>query len=107
MKSELYLIFLIVAMGGVTYISRRAFLRVPDSFFNSRLKNGLEMIPIGIFAGLIFPSLFVKEGAFSADPLFVGASLLCVLIMLLWKNVFLGFGLSLLAVILAKILGSD
>ncbi|MFF0825364.1 AzlD domain-containing protein [Brevibacillus sp. NPDC003359] len=64
------LFWLIVMMTIATYISRRAFLRLPGHWLSPRLKNGLIFIPVGIFAALIFPALFVQhQGLVSTDPL--------------------------------------
>ncbi|RXT15539.1 AzlD domain-containing protein [Ammoniphilus sp. CFH 90114] len=86
-------------MAAVTYFCRRAFLRLPNQQLSERLMSGLSYIPIGIFAGLIFPSVFVREGAFEVNPLYVIASILCMALMVWKKNVFLSFGLSLLFVV--------
>lgn len=104
MNGDLRMFLLILAMGIVTYFTRRAFLTLPESFFTARLKNDLDMIPLGIFAALIFPSLFVKGGEWTFNPLYAGASVICVLVMIRWKNVFLGFGISLFLVLLVKFL---
>ncbi|MFC4766480.1 AzlD domain-containing protein [Effusibacillus consociatus] len=93
---------LILGMAAVTYLTRRAFLRLPDSFFSPRLKNGLTFIPVGIFAGLIFPSLFVKQGEFVIQPLYLLASAVCLGVMIVSRNVFLSLGISLLVVVLGK-----
>ncbi|MEJ8544931.1 AzlD domain-containing protein [Brevibacillus borstelensis] len=106
MNGDVRMLLLILAMGIVTYISRRAFLTLPASFFTARLKNGLDMIPLGIFAALIFPSLFVKGGEWTINPLYAAASVVCVLVMLRWRNVFLGFGISLLLVLVVKALAA-
>lgn len=94
---------LLFGMAAVTYLSRRAFLRLPSRYFSPRLRNGLSFIPIGIFAGLIFPSLFVKEGGLVWQPLEVAAGLLCLLLMMATKNVFVSFGASLALVVLVTV----
>ncbi|MFM1653998.1 AzlD domain-containing protein [Brevibacillus sp. B_LB10_24] len=96
-------LLLFVGMGAVTYLTRRAFLRLPASLFSPRLMNGLSFIPIGILAALIFPSLFVKQGQFVIQPLFLFASIACLLLMALSRNVFVSFGISLLLVVLVKL----
>lgn len=101
--SSINMLLLILAMGVVTYFTRRALLRLPESFFTDRVKNGLTMIPLGIFAALIFPSLFVNEGELSIHPLYLVASIVCLVLMKLSRNLFLSFGVSLLLVILVKI----
>ncbi|NGQ95405.1 AzlD domain-containing protein [Brevibacillus sp. SYP-B805] len=96
---------LLLYAGGtaVTYLARRAFLRLPDNFFSPRLKNGLTFIPIGIFAGLIFPSIFVQGGTLVWQPLFLIASAVCVGTMMLFRNVFVSFGASLALVVLVSL----
>lgn len=93
-------LLLFFAMSAVTYFSRRALLRLPNQRLSERLRNGLAFIPIGIFAGLIFPSIFVKKGQLAFDPLIIIASILCLGLMKWSKNVFLSFGISLLFVVL-------
>ncbi|MFC3882134.1 AzlD domain-containing protein [Bacillus songklensis] len=97
------MLLLYLGMAAVTYLSRRAFLRLPDRLFSPRLKNGLSFIPIGIFAALIFESLFLKDGSLSFEPLYLFASAVCLLMMKLSKNVFISFGVSLLVVVIFKI----
>ncbi len=95
-------LLLLFGMAGVTYLARRAFLRLPSGIFSSRLKNGLTFIPLGIFSALIFPSLFVREGHLVIQPLFLAASALCLLLMAISRNVFVSFGVSLLFVVLVS-----
>ncbi|WP_400164821.1 AzlD domain-containing protein [Brevibacillus sp. TJ4] len=89
-----------VLMSIATYLSRRLFLRLPDHLLSPRLKNGLMFIPVGIFAGLIFPSLFVQGEHIVFQPVPFVASLVCLAVMALSKNVFLSFGVSLGLVVL-------
>jgi branched-subunit amino acid transport protein len=95
-------LLLYLAMAAVTYLSRRAFLRLPSKFFSPRLKNGLSFIPVGIFAALIFPSLFVQQSELVFQPLFLAAGAVCLLAMAISKNVFLSFGISLGLVVLVS-----
>ncbi|QQE75663.1 AzlD domain-containing protein [Brevibacillus composti] len=97
-------LLLFAIMAALTYFSRRAFLRLPSKHFSPRLRNGLSFIPLGIFASLVFPSLFVQSGTFVIQPLFLAASLICLLVMALSKNIFLSFGVS-LGVVVASSLG--
>jgi branched-subunit amino acid transport protein len=96
-------LLLYLGMTAVTYLARRAFLRLPGEFFSERLKNGLSYIPIGIFAGLIFPSLFVRQGVLVWQPLFLIASLVCLVTMAMFRNVFVSFGASLTLVVLVSL----
>ncbi|MBO8164957.1 MAG: AzlD domain-containing protein [Brevibacillus sp.] len=96
-------LWLYLGMAAVTYLTRRAFLRLPSKFFSPRLRNGLSFIPIGIFAALIFPSLFVEDGRLVVQPLFLTAGLVCLLMMAASRNVFLSFGISLLLVVLVSL----
>ncbi|MFD1739745.1 AzlD domain-containing protein [Bacillus salitolerans] len=100
--TETLLLFFL--MSVVTYITRRTLLRVPSDFFSSRMKNGLSFIPIGILAGLIFPSLFLQNKEFVINPIYLVASILCLLLMKLSKNVFLSFGVSVAGVVLINLL---
>jgi branched-subunit amino acid transport protein len=100
------LLLLFLGMGAITYATRRAFLRLPNRLFSARLKNGLSFIPVGIFAALIFPSLFVQQGAFVFQPLYLAASVVCLVTMALSRNVFVSFGVSLgLAVLFSLVSG--
>jgi len=96
-------LLLYFAMAAVTYVSRRAFLRLPGHLFSPRLKNGLSFIPLGIFAGLIFPSLFVQSGEWVFQPLFLAASAVCLAVMAISRNVFLSFGVSLALVVIGSL----
>ncbi|GAA4703497.1 AzlD domain-containing protein [Brevibacillus fulvus] len=96
-------LLLYLAMSAVTYFSRRLFLRVPSKYFSPRLINGLTFIPVGIFAGLIFPSLFVSGQQLVFQPVFLIASAICLLVMALSRNVFLSFGIGLAFVIVASL----
>ncbi len=97
------ILMMYVGMAAVTYLTRRAFLRLPSRLFSPRLKNGLTFIPVGIFAALIFPSLFVQQGELVIQPLFLIASLVCVAAMAISRNVFISFGVSLALVVLVSI----
>lgn len=94
------LFWLYVLMSLVTYLSRRLFLRLPSHLLSPRLKNGLLFIPIGIFAALIFPSLFVQGDQIVVQPFLLFASVVCLAIMAVSKNVFVSFGISLGLVVL-------
>ncbi len=96
-------LLLLLGMAAVTYITRRAFLRLPSHLFSNRLHSGLTFIPLGIFAGLIFPSLFLDDRHFVWQPLFLLASAACLLLMVLTRNVFVSFGVSLALVVLVSI----
>ena len=95
-------LLLILGMAAVTYITRRAFLGLSSSSFSPRLKNGLSYIPLGIFAGLIFPSIFVEGGTISLQPIYIAASVICLIIMIWSRNVLLSMGVSLLVLVIAK-----
>lgn len=97
-------ILLYLGMAAVTYLARRAFLRLPGNIFSARLKNGLSFIPIGIFAGLIFPSLFVQDQKLVWQPLFLLASVVCLAAMAWTRNVFISFGSGLALVIAISLL---
>lgn len=101
--STVSVIFLYLGMAAVTYASRRAFLQLPSNLFSARLKNGLSFIPIGIFAGLTFPSVFIANHEFVIRPVLIAASLICLLAMHLTRNVFVSFGASLLLVVLVSL----
>lgn len=97
-------LLLYVGMAIVTYVARRAFLRLPGNFFSSRLRHGLSYIPIGIFAGLIFPSLFVVGNQLVWQPLLLVASAVCLAMMAFTRNVFASFGVGLALVVAASLL---
>jgi len=94
---------LFLVLGIVTYLSRRIFLRLPGNWLSPRMRNGLTYIPVGIFAALIFPSLFVQGGQAVFQPLLLAASLVCLLLMAISKNVFISFGVSLGLVVLVSL----
>ncbi|MGD8189807.1 AzlD domain-containing protein [Brevibacillus ginsengisoli] len=101
--STLSVLLLFLGMAAVTYASRRAFLRLPSDRFSPRLKNGLTFIPIGIFAGLIFPSVLIDQHHLVIRPLLIVASLICLIAMRFTRNVFVSFGVSLLLVVLVSL----
>ena len=101
--STLSVTLLLLGMATVTYASRRAFLQLPSNRFSPRLRNGLTFIPIGIFAGLIFPSLLIDQHQLVIRPLLIVASLICLIAMRLSRNVFVSFGVSLLLVVLVSL----
>jgi branched-subunit amino acid transport protein len=96
-------LLLFICMALVTYVTRRALLRVPSDFFSAKMKNGLTYIPIGILAGLIFPSLFLENKEIVIHPIYLVASIICLLLMKVSKNVFLSFGVSVAGVVLFHI----
>lgn len=97
------LILLYALLAAVTYLSRRAFLRLPDHWLSPRVKNGLTFIPVGIFAGLIFPALFIQNDQIIIQPMLIGASIVCLLLMAWSKNILLSFGVSLGLVVLSSL----
>ncbi|MFY0545266.1 AzlD domain-containing protein [Brevibacillus sp. H7] len=97
------ILLLYLGMAAVTYLTRRAFLRLPSRLLSPRLKNGLTFIPVGIFAALIFPSLFVQNGQLVFQPLFLVAGVVCLVAMAISRNVFVSFGVSLALVVLVSI----
>jgi branched-subunit amino acid transport protein len=97
------LFWLYVILSIITYLSRRIFLRLPSHWLSPRMKNGLTFIPVGIFAALIFPSLFVLDSQFVIQPVLLVASLVCIVVMAMSKNVFLSFGVSLGLVVLVSL----
>ena len=97
------LFWLYLALSIFTYLSRRIFLRLPANWLSPRMRNGLLFIPVGIFAGLIFPSLFVQGGQVVIQPLLLVASLVCLGLMAVSKNVFVSFGVSLGLVVLVSL----
>lgn len=102
--STFQLIILFLLMSIVTYISRRALLRVPGNFFSVKVLNGLTYIPIGILAGLIFPSIFISNNQVMIQPLFIAGSILCLVLMKLRRNVFISFGFSVVVVVVLHII---
>ncbi|WP_429844071.1 AzlD domain-containing protein [Brevibacillus sp. FIR094] len=97
------LFWLFVIMAIATYISRRAFLRLPGHWMSPRLKNGLTFIPVGIFAALIFPALFVQHQELVFQPILLIAGIACLIVMALSKNAFLSFGVSMAIVVIASL----
>ena len=93
MSVEILLLF--AAMMAVTYLTRRALLRMKADALSPRVRSGLQFIPVGIFAALIFTSLFQKDGQVVFDWLALSACALCLLLMRVTKNFFLSFGVSL------------
>ncbi|MGN7471623.1 AzlD domain-containing protein [Brevibacillus sp. SAFN-007a] len=97
------LFWLFFLMSIATYFSRRAFMRLPSHWMSARLKSGLSYIPVGIFAALIFPALFVQNQSVVFQPILLAAGVACFIIMLLTKNAFLSFGVSMAIVVIASL----
>jgi branched-subunit amino acid transport protein len=90
-ETDVIYLSLLIGMTIITYLTRRLLLRVPERVLTKRFKNGLAFVPIGIFAGLVFPSLFIGESGFEWKPSFLLASVFCLMTMKFTKNFFLSF----------------
>ncbi|EOO11965.1 AzlD domain-containing protein [Bacillus cereus] len=88
---NLHYFILLIGMTVITFITRRLLLRVPECILTKRVKNGLTFVPIGIFAGLVFPALFIQNSSFQWKPSYLLASVLCLLTMKVTKNFLLSF----------------
>jgi branched-subunit amino acid transport protein len=60
-------------------------------------------LPIGIFAALIFPVVFIKKYEFEIQPIFLIGCIVCLILMKFTRNIFISFFVSLLIVILATL----
>lgn len=82
---------LLLGMTIVTYLCRRVLLRIPNYILTKRIKEGLAYVPIGIYAALVFPSLFQGKTGFEFKPLYLFSTVLCLLTMKVTNNFFLSF----------------
>ncbi|WP_076373208.1 AzlD domain-containing protein [Peribacillus simplex] len=90
-KTNSSYLFLLIGMTIITYLCRRLLLRVPDRILTKRLKSGLAFVPIGIYSGLVFPSLFIGETGLQWKPLYLFASIFCLLTLRFTNNFLLSF----------------
>ncbi|MGE7590994.1 AzlD domain-containing protein [Peribacillus sp. NPDC101480] len=82
------MILIIVLMALATFLTRRLMLIVPEKYLTLSVKRGLLYVPIGVFAGLIFPTLFLEEGQLVWKMDYLLTAVVCILLML-WKKDFL------------------
>ncbi|MFC7686610.1 AzlD domain-containing protein [Ureibacillus sp. GCM10028918] len=82
------ILIIILLMALATFLTRRLMLIVPEKYLTVRVKRGLLYVPIGVFAGLIFPTLFLEEGQLAWKVDYLLTTVVCILLML-WKKDFL------------------
>lgn len=85
---DMKILIIILLMALATFLTRRLMLIVPEKYLTVRVKRGLLYVPIGVFAGLIFPTLFLVEGQFVWKVDYLLTTVVCILLML-WKKDFL------------------
>lgn len=85
---DMTILIIILLMALATFLTRRLMLIVPEKYLTVRVKRGLLYVPIGVFAGLIFPTLFLEEGLLGWKVDYLVTSVVCILLML-WKKDFL------------------
>lgn len=96
-------IFIIIfAMTIATFLTRRLMLTIPEKYLTTRIKRGLLFVPIGVFAGLIFPTLLLENGSLILKTDYLLTAVVCIILML-WKKDFLfSFIGSLLFIVLLQ-----
>lgn len=100
-SNEFYLLILIVAF--LTYMTRRLLLRVRFEF-SKKIQCGINTIPLGIFAAIIFPSIFISDSyQLSINPILLIGCVCCLVIMWRTSNVLLSIVSSMLIVILVDV----
>ncbi|MCK2004256.1 AzlD domain-containing protein [[Brevibacterium] frigoritolerans] len=85
---DMTILKIILLMALATFLTRRLMLIVPEKYLTVRVKRGLLYVPIGVFAGLIFPTLFFEEGLLVWKVDYLVTTVVCILLML-WKKDFL------------------
>lgn len=85
---DLTILMTILIMALATFLTRRLMLLVPEKYLTVRVKRGLLFVPIGIFSGLIFPTLFLEAGKLVWKFDYLLTTLVCISLML-WKKDFL------------------
>lgn len=98
-------IFLILAMGIVTYLTRVSFLVLSKNVVMPKtLTQSLKYIPPAILATLIFPGVLAPQGKLFitlTNP-YLWASLITVLVILLLKNPVLSIVLGIFSLMAIK-----
>lgn len=82
------LVFIIFLMTVASFLTRRLMLTIPEKYLTVKMKRGLLYMPIGVFAGLIFPNLLLENGVLTLKVDYILTAFVCVILML-WKNNFL------------------
>ncbi|RBP30145.1 MULTISPECIES: AzlD domain-containing protein [Bacillus] len=95
---------LLFGMTIVTYLCRRLFLRIPDHILTKKIREGLAYVPIGIYAALVFPSLFLGKNGFQPNPIYLFSAVLCLLTMKVTNNFFLSFFIGMGMVLLGGLI---
>lgn len=98
-------LWIIVAMGAVTYLPRAlplavlAQMKIPEGFI-----RWLRFVPVAVLAALLAPELLLREGAFdlSLQNQFLLAAVPCFLVAVKTKNLFFTVGVGLAAAILLQ-----
>ncbi|ACA58907.1 AzlD domain-containing protein [Candidatus Desulforudis audaxviator] len=98
-------LWIIVAMGAVTYLPRAlplavlAQMKIPEGFI-----RWLRFVPVAVLAALLAPELLLHEGAFdlSLRNQFLLAAVPCFLVAVKTKNLFFTVGVGLAAAILLQ-----
>lgn len=85
---DMTILIIILLMALATFLTRRLMLIVPEKYLTVRVKRGLLYVPLGVFAGLIFPTLFFDEGQLVWKIDYLLTTIVCTLLML-WKQDFL------------------
>lgn len=85
---DMTILIIILLMALATFLTRRLMLIIPEKYLTIRVKRGLLYVPIGVFSGLIFPTLFLEEGLLVWKADYLVTSVVCILLML-WKKDFL------------------
>ena len=85
---DMKILTIILLMALATFLTRRLMLIVPEKYLTVRVKRGLLYVPLGVFAGLIFPTLFLDQGQLIWKADYLLTTLVCIVLML-WKKDFL------------------
>jgi branched-subunit amino acid transport protein len=98
-------LWIIVAMGAVTYLPRAiplavlAQIKIPEGFI-----RWLRFVPVAVLAALLAPELLLRDGAFdlSLSNHYLLAAVPCFLVAVKTKNLLLTVGVGLAAAILLQ-----
>lgn len=94
----------ILAMAIATFLTRRLMLVIPERYLTQRIKRGLLYVSIGVFAGLIFPSLFFDNGKFTWKIDYLITAIFCIILMKLTKSFLTSFLGGLLFIVFFELL---
>lgn len=98
-------IFLILAMGLVTYFTRATFLVLSKNIAMPKiLAQSLKYIPVSILATLIFPAIFIPQGKLflAISNVYIWAGIITAVAVLITKNQVISIGMGIASLVIIR-----